>query len=199
MTASSQTVEVDRLQSDGKQLDGITLYAVTNQSQPPRTLANDKGTFEIVLPAGAELESAQAKGPGGQPIATEATPGSEKNHYLLTYPLRPGETQFQIAFHMPYSGEASFSPKPLRDVQHFVVMTPKSMTFDGQGRATVSVDEGPAVDHHGRHQREARTGPRASASAARESFRRRQQGGQGASAGCRWWSHGWRRIAGRGH
>ena len=125
----SQTVEVDRFQSDGKQLDGISLYAVTNKSQPPRTVANDKGTFEIVLPGGAEIESAQAKGPGGQPIATETTPGAQKNHYLLSYPLRPGETQFQISYHMPYSGEASISPKPLQDVQHFVVMVPKSMTF----------------------------------------------------------------------
>jgi hypothetical protein len=125
----SQTVEVDRLQSDGKQLEGVTLYAVTNKSDPPRTVASEKGTFEIVLPAGAQLDSAQAKGPGGQPIATEANAGSEKNHYWLTYPLRPGETQFQIAYHMPYSGEASFSPKPLADVQHFVVMMPKSMTF----------------------------------------------------------------------
>ncbi len=33
---------------------------------------------------------------------------------------------------MPYSGEASFAPKPLRDVQHFVVMTPKSMTFEAK-------------------------------------------------------------------
>ncbi len=103
----SQTVEVDRFQSDGKQLDGISLYAVTNKSQPPRTVANDKGTFEIVLPNGAEIESAQAKGPGGQPIATETTPGAQKNHYLLSYPLRPGETQFQISYHLPYSGEAS--------------------------------------------------------------------------------------------
>src|SRR4051812_28860792 len=47
----------------------------------------------------------------------------------MTYPLRPGETQFPIAWHMPYSGEASFTAKPLRDVQHFVVMTPKSINF----------------------------------------------------------------------
>jgi hypothetical protein len=125
----SQTVEVDRLQSDGKQLQGISLYALTNKSEPPRTLANDKGTFEFVLPDGAEVESAQAKGPGGQPIATDTAPASQKNHYLLTYPLRPGETQFQISYHLPYSGAAGISPKPLGDVQHFVVMMPKSMTF----------------------------------------------------------------------
>jgi hypothetical protein len=125
----NQTVEVDRLQSDGKQLQGIILYAISNQSQPPRTLFSDKGNFEIVLPDGAEIESAEAKGPGGQPIAAEANPGSQKNHYVLNYPLRPGETQFQVAYHMPYAGEAGFSPKALRDVQHLVVMVPKSMTF----------------------------------------------------------------------
>ncbi len=125
----SQTVEVDRLQSDGKQLQGVTLYAVSNKSQPPRTLADDKGTFEIVLPENAEVDSAEAKGPGGQPIATQAVPGSQKGHFLLTYPLRPGETQFQVSYHLPYSGEASFSPKISRDVQHFVVMVPKGMNF----------------------------------------------------------------------
>ncbi len=154
----SQTVEVDRLQSDGKQLDGISLYAVTNKSQPPRTVANEKGTFEIVLPTGAEIESAQAKGPGGQPIATETAPGAQKNHYLLSYPLRPGETQFQISYHMPYSGQASISPKPLQDVQHFVVMVPKSMTFtaakpqqfqamsDPQSTVMVATDVKPGAD-----------------------------------------------------
>jgi len=125
----SQTVEVDRFQSDGKQLQGIALFAIRNQSQPPRTLADDKRTFEFVLPEGAELESAQAKGPGGQPIAVDASPASQKNRYAFSYPLRPGETQFQVSFHLPYSGEASISPKPLGEVQHFVVMTPSGMTF----------------------------------------------------------------------
>jgi hypothetical protein len=125
----SQTVEVDRYQSDGKQLEGIALFAIRNQSQPPRTVADDKGTFGFVLPDSAALESAQAKGPGGQPIAVEALPGAQKNHFAFNYPLRPGETQFQVSYHMPYSGEASISPKPLGEVQHFVVMTPQGITF----------------------------------------------------------------------
>jgi len=128
----SQTVEVDRLQSDGKQLQGTNLFAVSNKSEPPRTLADEKGTFEIVLPDAAEIDSAEAEGPGGQPIATQALPGSQKGHFMLTYPLRPGETEFQVAYHLPYSGEASFSPKVLRDVQHFVVMLPKGMNFSAK-------------------------------------------------------------------
>jgi hypothetical protein len=125
----SQTVEVDRFQSDSKQLQAIALFALSNKSQPPRTVASDKGTFEFILPEGAQIDSADAKAPGGQPIAADTTAGAQKNHYWLSYPLRPGETQFQVAYHMPYSGEASFAPKPLADVQHFVVMLPKSMSF----------------------------------------------------------------------
>ena len=76
------------------------------------------------------MDSAQAKGPGGQPIATDANSRpAEKSLLRSSYPLRPGETQFQVAYHMPYSGEASFSPKPLGEIQHFVVMMPKGMTF----------------------------------------------------------------------
>ena len=62
----NQTVEVDRYQSDGKQLQVIALFAIQNASKPPRTLDSDK-TFEFVLPAGAELDGGEAKGPGGQP------------------------------------------------------------------------------------------------------------------------------------
>jgi 5-hydroxyisourate hydrolase-like protein (transthyretin family) len=128
----SQTVEVYRFQSDGKLLEGVVLYALNNQSEPPRTQASDKGSFEAVLPEDADVETTQARGPGGQPIQIEANAGAEKGHYLLNYPIRPGETQFQIAFRMPYSGDASFSPKPVRDIQHFVVMTPKSISFEAK-------------------------------------------------------------------
>ncbi len=127
----NQTVEVDRYQSDGKQLQGIALFAIQNASNPPRTMDSDR-TFEFVLPPGAQLDSGEAKGPGGQPIATAATASGEKNTYAFGYALKPGETQFQISYHMPYSGEASFSPKPLTDVQHFVVMLPKGMTFSAK-------------------------------------------------------------------
>ncbi len=124
-----QTVEVDRCQSeDSKQLQVVALFAIQNASNPPRTMDADH-TFEFVLPAGAQLDSGDAKGPGGQPISSPATATGQKNTYAFAYPLKPGETQFQISYHMPYSGEASFAPKPLADVQHFVVMLPKGMSF----------------------------------------------------------------------
>ncbi len=124
----SQTVEVDRFQTDGSQLQGIALFAIKNGSNPPRALDADK-TFEFVLPSGAQIDSGMAKSPGGQPLNMMPSDAGQKGHYAFSFPLRPGETQFQVSYHMPYNGEASFSPKPLADVQHFVVMTPKGITF----------------------------------------------------------------------
>ncbi len=124
----SQTVEVDRFQADSGQLQVIALFAIQNASNPPRALDSDK-TFEFVVPAGAEIDEGMAKSPGGQPLNMSPTETGQKGHYAFSFPLRPGETQFQVSYHLPYSGEASFSPKPLADVQHYVVMTPKGMTF----------------------------------------------------------------------
>jgi hypothetical protein len=65
----------------------------------------------------------------GQPLTIAPVPQKEKNRYAFIFPLRPGETQFQVVFHLPYSGEANIDPKELYGTQHFVVMLPKSMQF----------------------------------------------------------------------
>ena len=145
--------------ADGDQLQVISLFAVRNESRPPRTLDSDK-TFEFVLPAGAALDAGMARSPKGQPLNMSPTETSQKGHYAFSFPLRPGETQFQVSYHMPYSGEASFSPKPLADVQHFVVMTAKGMTFTPKNVAALPVDARRFRSrHHGGDQREARRGP----------------------------------------
>jgi len=56
-------------------------------------------------------------------------PQKQKGRYAFIFPLRPGETQFQVSYHMPYSGEASFDPKTLYGAKHFVVVLPKTMQF----------------------------------------------------------------------
>lgn len=123
-----QMVEVDRIQADGSQLQVIALFAVQNESKPPRTQEGDR-TFEFTVPEGATIESGLARGPGGQPINVQPTEAGSKNHYAFSFPLKPGETQFQVSYQLPYTGQASFSPKPLGPVQHFVVMTAKGMNF----------------------------------------------------------------------
>lgn len=124
----SVTADVSRFQADGGTLQGTRLFAVNNASAPAKTQMNDHN-FEFYLPEGAKIQQSQAKAPNGQPIAAETTPQAEKNRYAVVFPLRPGETQIQIEYTLPYSGSLKVDPKPLYPAEHLVVVLPKSMKF----------------------------------------------------------------------
>ncbi len=74
-----------------------------------------------------------ASGPGGQPVNSAPVPQSEKNKYAFIFPLRPGETRFQVNYHLPYSGKIKIGPRPLYATDHVVIMLPKTMQFTGGG------------------------------------------------------------------
>jgi hypothetical protein len=124
----SVTADVLRFQAQGNQLQGTRLFAVNNTSTPPRTQLNDQN-FEFYLPDGAHIVDSSAETAGGQPLKTDPVPQKEKNRYAFNFPLRPGQTLFQVGFELPYSGELNVDPKALYPAQHFVVMLPKTMQF----------------------------------------------------------------------
>ena len=131
----SVTANVMRFQAQHNELQGIRLFAVDNHSSPPRTQMNDQN-FEFYLPEGAQIDTGMAKTANGQPINSAPVPQKEKNRYAFIFPLRPGETQFQVVFHLPYSGSANIDPKALYGAQHFVVMLPKTMKFSSASAAS---------------------------------------------------------------
>ena len=128
VTGLSVTADVLRFQADSGTMQGVRLFVVNNASSPAKTQMNDHN-FEFYLPPGAKIEQLQARAPNGQPISAEAVPQAEKNRYAIVFPLRPGETQFQVEFTMPYSGEIKIDPKPLYPAEHLVVVLPKTMQF----------------------------------------------------------------------
>ncbi len=93
----SVTADVMRFQAQGSELQGIRLFAVDNTSNPPRTQMGDEH-FKFFLPEGAQIDQAMAMTAGGQPINSAPVPEKEKNCYGFVFPLRPGETQFQVVF-----------------------------------------------------------------------------------------------------
>jgi hypothetical protein len=108
---------------------GITrVFAVDNTSSPPRTEMNDS-PFEFYLPEGAEIDAAQAQTSGGQPLNIAPTPQAQKGRYAFVFPLRPGQTQFQVTYHQSYNGKATIDPRTIYPLQHLVVILPKSITF----------------------------------------------------------------------
>jgi hypothetical protein len=128
VTGLSVTADVIRFQADSGTMQGVRLFVVNNASSPAKTQMNDHN-FEFYVPAGAKIEQVQARAPNGQPISAEAAPQADKNRYAINFPLRPGETQFQVEFTLPYSGEIKFDPKPLYAAEHLVVVLPKTMQF----------------------------------------------------------------------
>ncbi|MGA7632736.1 MAG: carboxypeptidase regulatory-like domain-containing protein, partial [Terriglobales bacterium] len=128
VTGLSVTADVIRFQADSGTMQGVRLFVVNNTSSPAKTQMNDHN-FEFYLPPGAKVEQLQARAPNGQPISADAVPQAEKNHYAVNFPLRPGETQFQVEFTLPYSGEIKIDPKPLYSAEHLVIVLPKTMQF----------------------------------------------------------------------
>jgi 5-hydroxyisourate hydrolase-like protein (transthyretin family) len=123
------TIQAMRLQTSGSFLEVTELYAVQNASNPPRALMSDR-TYTVNLPEGAEIQQASASGPGGMPIAAQPSPGGQPGQYYFSFPLRPGETRFQIAYRLGYGGEATIRPRPASNLEHFAVLMPSSMKFE---------------------------------------------------------------------
>jgi len=126
----SSEADVMRLQTDesGKSLHVVENFFVKNESSPPLTQFSDR-PFEFYLPEGAVVEGSAALSPGGMPVQASPVPLGEPNHYAFIFPIRPGETRFQITYKLPYSGSLKFSPRVTMPTDTIAVMMPKSMTF----------------------------------------------------------------------
>jgi hypothetical protein len=126
----SSEADVMRIQTDetGKGLKIVENFFVKNESNPPKTQFGDR-PFEFYLPEGAVVEGSAALGPGGMPVQAAPTPLGDPNHYAFTFPIRPGETRFQITYHLPYSGSIKLGPRPSMTTDTVAIMMPKSMTF----------------------------------------------------------------------
>jgi hypothetical protein len=131
----SATVQVMRFQAQGDKLQVTELYALKNASSPPRTLMADEA-FQIALPEGAQVDDGQAiSGTNGLPVTSAPVPSNKPGQYYFVFPIRPGETRFQVNYHLAYKGELAVSEKILYPMEHFVVMVPKSMTFTAANAA----------------------------------------------------------------
>jgi hypothetical protein len=124
----SVTADLMYIQAGKGELGIMRLFAVDNASKPPRTQMNDQN-FEFYLPNGAQIDSAQAQTSGGQAVNSAPVPETEKGRYAFVFPLRPGTTEFQVTYHVPYDGKANIDPKPIYPLEHFVVIMPQSIQF----------------------------------------------------------------------
>ena len=130
VTGVTNEADVMRIQTDesGKALRVVENFFVKNESKPPLTQFSDR-PFEFYLPEGAVVEGSAALAPGGMPVQASPVPLGDANHYAFIFPIRPGETRFQITYRLPYSGNLKFAPRVMMPTDTIAIMMPKSMTF----------------------------------------------------------------------
>ena len=124
----STEANVMRIETGQQSLHVIENYFVKNASTPPRTQLSTHA-YEIYLPEGAQVEGSAAMAPGGMPVASSPVPLGDKGHFAFVFPIRPGETRFQVSYRLPYTGSYKFSQKLALPAENVAIMLPKSMTF----------------------------------------------------------------------
>jgi len=133
-------------QAEGTTLHGVELFVIQNSSVPPKA----QPAFQFYLPDGATVQDGQAMSGELMPVRRAPVPLDEKNKYELRYPLRPGVTQFEIRYNIPYTGSLKLAAKAASDVDKFYVVVPKSITFNGSASSfhpdQWPVEPGLAVD-----------------------------------------------------
>jgi hypothetical protein len=121
--------DIMRVQVEQGSLEIMRAFAVDNKSKPPRTQMNEHN-LEFNVPEGAQIIEASAMTANGQPINSAPVPEDDKKtRYAFLFPLRPGTTQFQVAYQLPYTGAANIDPKSIYPLQHFVAILPKTIQF----------------------------------------------------------------------
>ena len=128
----SLDADVMRLESEagGGSLKVVEHFFVKNDSSPAKTLMSDH-PFELYLPPGATVQGLAAKAPNGMAVQQSLVPEGEPNKFTILFPLRPGSTEFQVTYKVPYSADKGFDfqPRPTMATDTIALMMPKSMTF----------------------------------------------------------------------
>ena len=128
-TSRPDTVSVKEhaifLHPSGGTLLVLEQVVLQNNSQPPRTYVNPKGTFPFTLPAKIrEGLRVSVQGPAGMPINQAPLPRDSADGFAVDYPIRPGETQVRLEYALDYTAPFAFSKRVDLLPQQMHVVTP---------------------------------------------------------------------------
>jgi hypothetical protein len=93
---------------------------------------NANGSIQFYLPeAAGGKASVTINAPGGMPIQRAAEKTKEKDVYKIQYPVKPGESRFDVSYSLPPS--ETFASKILHGEGVTRLVTPASVTLEGEG------------------------------------------------------------------
>jgi hypothetical protein len=100
----------------------------------PKLTFNDpaNGTLHFYLPPEANGQvTVTINAPGGMPIQRPAEKTSQANVYKVSYPIKPGETRFDLSYIVPTANPLIFSGKILHNEGASDLVVPSGVTIKG--------------------------------------------------------------------
>jgi hypothetical protein len=94
----------------------------------------DSGTLRFYLPAAAAGKaSVNATAPGGLPISASLVKTSKPDVMGVDFPVKPGETRFDISYSVPYTDGAPYEGKIVTTDENTYLIAPSGVTLQGEG------------------------------------------------------------------
>jgi hypothetical protein len=117
------------IEPNANSLDISETFLIENEST---TTFQDpaKGSVQFYLPEAANGKvSVTINSPGGMPIQRAAEKTKEANVYKVQYPVKPGESRFDVSYSLPPTD--TFASKILHGEGVTRLVTPSSVTLEG--------------------------------------------------------------------
>jgi len=94
----------------------------------------DNGTLHFYLPAGAGGKvTANATAPGGMPIGAALTKTSKPDVMGVDFPIKPGETRFDLTYTIPYTEGAPYEGRIVTKDENTYLIAPNGVSLAGEG------------------------------------------------------------------
>lgn len=117
-------------------------FILENSTQPPLTFYRSDGTFEFVLPSGAELSQVSAWGPAGMPVV-QGTMEKGGGRHAIAFPIRPGENGIRISYQLPYpAGQATLRLSSIYETSRVLLAAPTAIQLEGAGLQPAGSEQG---------------------------------------------------------
>lgn len=94
----------------------------------------DAGTLRFYLPPGAKgVVQVSATAPSGMPVQRTAEKTGKPNVFKVDFPIKPGETRFELTYMVPYEDGAAFEGKVIDPVKGpTYLVAPAGVTLKGE-------------------------------------------------------------------
>jgi hypothetical protein len=99
------------------------------------------GTLHFFMPAAAGGKATvQGTAPEGMPIGAAVAPTATANVFKIDFPVKPGETRFDIVYTVPYTEGADYEGKVVTKDENTYLIAPNGVTLDAAGLNDLGVE-----------------------------------------------------------